>query len=361
MMLSVACIGLLPANSALAQNPTPAKPAASTLTIDMSSLAAKSWTGDLDGMIERRAIRVLTTNSKTFFFVDKGVNRGIVADAFKVFEDDLNKKLAAENKLKNKNLKVRVVFIPLRRDELLPGLAAGKGDIAAANLTITPERQKLVDFSGAALSNVREIVVSGPASPKVASLDDLSGKVIFVRKSSSYYESLVTLNKKFASEKKPPVGLKEAPETLEDEDLLEMLNAGLVSLVIVNEQTAVFWKQIFPQLGVHDDVAVRSGGEIAWAIRKNSPQLKAMLDDFAKRHRLGTSTGNQLLTRYLKNTKYVKSATSVSERKKFLALVQYFQKYADKYSGKHTRVHAVNSTAAEFINHQFKKPRVQQV
>ncbi|HSV44287.1 MAG TPA: hypothetical protein VLJ58_00735, partial [Ramlibacter sp.] len=84
MMLSLACITLLSANTAFAQNPTPAKPAASTLTIDVSSLAAKSWTGDLDGMIERRAIRVLTTHSKTFFFVDKGVNRGIVADAFAV-------------------------------------------------------------------------------------------------------------------------------------------------------------------------------------------------------------------------------------------------------------------------------------
>ena len=121
-----------------------------------------------------------------------------------------------------------MVFIPVRRDQLLPALAAGKGDIAAANLTITPERQKLVDFTGAGLSNVSEVVVSGPASPKVASLDDLSGKDVFVRKSSSYYESLVALNKKFAARKKPPVTLKEAPETLEDEDLLEMLNAGLI-------------------------------------------------------------------------------------------------------------------------------------
>src|SRR4029453_16300926 len=193
------------------------------------------------------------------------------------------------------------------------------------------ERQKLVDFSAAGLSNVREIVVSGPASPKVASLDDLSGKVIFVRKSSSYYESLVTLNKKFASEKKPPVALKEAPETLEDEDLLEMLNAGLVELVVVDKHVADFWKQIFPKLIVHDDVAVRTGGEVAWAIRKGSPQLKAAVDDFAARNKVGTSTGNQLLTRYLKNLKYVQNAASEEERKKFLALLQYFQKYGDKY------------------------------
>jgi membrane-bound lytic murein transglycosylase MltF len=85
-----------------------------------------------------------------------------------------------------------------------------------------------VDFSGAGLSNVSEVVVTSPASPKVASLDDLSGKDVFVRKSSSYYESLVALNKRLAGEKKPPISIKDAPETLEDEDLLEMLNAGLI-------------------------------------------------------------------------------------------------------------------------------------
>jgi membrane-bound lytic murein transglycosylase MltF len=173
--------------------------------------------------------------------------------------------------------------------------------------------------------------VTGPASPNIASLDDLSGKAVFVRKSSSYYESLVTLNKRFAAEKKPLVTLKEAPETLEDEDLLEMLNAGLIALIVVDKHKADFWKQIFPKLAVHDDVVLRSGGEVAWAFRKGSPQLSAMLDDFITRNKAGTSTGNQLLTRYLKNVKYVKNSASDEERKKFLALIQYFQKYGDKY------------------------------
>jgi membrane-bound lytic murein transglycosylase MltF len=224
-----------------------------------------------------------------------------------------------------------VVFVPVRRDQLLPALAAGKGDIAAGNLTITPERQKLVDFSTVVYSDVSEVVVAGPASPPIASLDELAGKEVFVRKSSSYYESLVALNAKFATEKKPPVTLKEAPETLEDEDLLEMLNAGLVSLLVVDKHKADFWKQIFPTLTVHATIAVKTGGEIAWALRKGSPKLKAALDDFVTRNRVGTATGNQLLTRYLKSVKYVKNATSEAERKKFLALIQYFQKYGDEY------------------------------
>lgn len=329
-MLSLALVLLLSAGSAIAQQPAGKKGSEGALTIDLAQ--RKPWSGDLDAMIERRLIRVLTVNSKTFFFVDKGVQRGMVVDYFRLFEDELNKKLAAQGKLKNKNLKVRVFFIPVGRDELLPSLAAGKGDIAAGNLTITPERQKLVDFSAAGMTNVSEVVVTGPASPKVTELPDLAGQTVFVRKSSSYYESLVELNKKFAAEKKPLVTLKEAPETLEDEDLLEMLNGGLVALVVVDNHIADFWKQIFPKITVLDKVTLRTGGEIAWAMRKGSPQLKAQVDDFAGRHKIGTAMGNQMLTRYLKNVKYVKNAASEAERKKFLALVQYFQKYGDKYN-----------------------------
>jgi membrane-bound lytic murein transglycosylase MltF len=308
----------------------PSKAAGGILTIDPAEMQ-KPWKGDLDGMVGRRVIRVLTVNSKTFYFNDKGTLRGTVVDLFRVYEDGLNKRLAAEKKLKDKNLKVRVVFIPLRRDQLLQGLVDGKGDIAAGNITITPERQKLVDFSAAGMSDVSEVAITGPASPKIATLDDLAGQEVFVRKSSSYYESLVALNKKFASEKKASVTLKEAPETLEDEDLLEMLNAGLVAIVVVDKHKADLWKQVFPKLTVHDQIAVRTGGEVAWAFRKNSPQLKASLDDFVAHNKAGTSMGNQVLVKYLKNTKYVKNAASEEERKKFFALVQFFQKYGTKY------------------------------
>jgi membrane-bound lytic murein transglycosylase MltF len=300
------------------------------LTIKVEE-AMKPWTGDLDGMVKRGSIRVLTVYSKTFYFINKGIQRGAVYDIFRQFDADLNKNLAREKKLTHKHLKVRVVFVPVGRGDLLQALAAGKGDIAASNLTITLKRQNLVDFSSPVYPNVNEVVVSGPASPTVSSVDELAGKEIFVRKSSSYYESLVALNLRFATEKKPAVIIKEVPETLEDEDLIEMVNAGLIPIIIVDNHVADFWKQVFPEITVHDGIAVRAGGNIAWAIRKGSPLLKAAVDDFLARHTKGTKAGNEVLARYFKNAKYVKDAASESERKKFLALVQYFQNYGDKY------------------------------
>jgi membrane-bound lytic murein transglycosylase MltF len=294
------------------------------LSIDPNGIQ-KPWTGDFDGMLERRVIRVLTVYSKTFYFTDKGTQRGLTYDILRKFEQDLNKKLA------KKHLKIAVFFIPVARDQLLTALVAGKGDIAAANLTITAERDKRVDFTTPGYSNVSQLLVSGPSAPKVSSLDDLAGKEVFVRKSSAYYESLIELNQRLAAQHKPAVNIKLAPEELEDEDLAEMANAGLIPFLIMDKHKADFWKQVFPKITVHEEIAVKTGGEIAWAIREGSPKLKAVLDEFISGNRQGTATGNTLLTRYLKNAKYVKDAGSESERKKFLDLVSYFQNYGDKY------------------------------
>jgi membrane-bound lytic murein transglycosylase MltF len=318
-----------PIFAATEAKPSPQKPQREQLTIAAEE-AKKPWTGDLDGMINRRFIRILTVYSKTFYTVDKGVQRGAAFEGGRLFVEDLNKKLAKEKKLQ-KHVKVQALFIPVGRGELLPALAAGKGDIAMAGLGVTEEREKLVDFSSPLIPNVSVLAVSGPASPAISSVDDLAGKEFFVRKSSVHYELLTALNKRFAAEKKPAVVIKEAPEELEDEDLLEMVNAGLIPFTATADFYASFWKQIFPNIKVHQTAPLLTGGKMAWAIREGSPQLKAAADDFVARHAKGTAIGNQVLVRYFKNAKYVKDAGSEAERAKFLALTQYFKKYGDKY------------------------------
>ncbi len=287
--------------------------------------------GDLPDMINRRAIRVLTTYSKTFFFIDKGTQRGATHDLFIALEKDLNNQLAKEKKLKQKHLKVRIVFIPVTRDNLFKALNEGKGDIAAANLTITSSRQEQVAFTTPLYNDVKELLVSGPSSPDVKNLEQLSGKTVFVRRSSSYYESLQTLNARFAKASLPPVILQEAPEALEDEDLLEMLNAGLIPLIVVDRHKALFWKQVFPKIQVHEDIVLRDGGSIAWAVRKDNPQLLAELNNFVKHNRQGSTLGNTILLRYLKSATYVKNAAANRERAKFLQMVDIFRKYGERY------------------------------
>jgi membrane-bound lytic murein transglycosylase MltF len=283
------------------------------------------WTGDLDGMVKRRIIRVLVPYSKTLYFVDRGIQRGLVYDSFRMFENDLNKKLKA------KHIKTHVLFVPVGRDDIIPALLEGRGDIAAANLTITPERLKQVDFSDPTARNVSEIVVTGPGADPIKGVEELSGKEVFLRKSSSFYESLQKLNAEFKKAGKTPVKVRLAPENLETEDTLEMVNAGLIQTTIADNHIAEFWKKVLPKIVFYPDAAINTGGMIGWMIRKNSPLLKAELNAMLARYPKGSSVRNQLLQKYLKSTKFVKNATSKEEMAKYNRTVDFFRKYGDKY------------------------------
>ena len=324
-----ACLGALlltgPAFAAVQPEDSP-----DALEVNIESIM-QPWKGDLPGMLDRRVIRVLTTYSKTFFFIDKGQQRGATHDIFAEFERSLNAQLAKEKKLKQRHLKVRIIFVPVTRDNLFTALNEGKGDIAAANLTITATRQQQVAFTDPIYSDIQELLISGPASSQVKNVDDLAGKTVFVRRSSSYYESLEALNARFAKASLPHIVIKPAPEALEDEDLLEMLNAGLIPLIVVDRHKALFWKQVFPKIQVHEDIVLRDNGNIAWAVRKDNPQLLAKLNGFIKDNRQGSTLGNTLLLRYLKSAKYVKNAAAEKERRKFLKMVEIFRKYGDRY------------------------------
>jgi ABC-type amino acid transport substrate-binding protein len=245
------------------------------LSIDLKN---NIWRGDLDVLTAHRAIRVLVPYSKTLYFVDfGGTQRG--------------------------NLRIHAVFIPVSRDQLIPLLLAGQGDVVAANLTVTPGRSKLVDFVTPVAEGVQEIIVTGPGAPALHSVDDLSGREVYVQPATSYFESLIRINDGFRSRKIAPVTLRNAPGHFETEDILEMANAGLVNIVVADDYLAKFWKEVYPNITLHPDLVVRTQGDIAFAIRKNSPKLKAELDEFTRSHRAGTLFGNVDLQKYLQQTR----------------------------------------------------------
>jgi len=285
----------------------------------------ETWTGDYDGMVERRQVRVLVVPNKMFYFIDKGHHRGVSVELFREFEKFVN------GKVKTGARTIKVIFVPVSRDQLFPALVEGRGDIAAANLTITEGRLKTVDFGDPMGTGVKEILVTGPSAPSVKSLDDLSGQELHLRPSSSYYEHVVQINADWKKKGKPPIKIVPASEYLEDSDLLEMVNADLIPMVIVDDHKARFWGEIFEKITLHPDIAVHEGGEIAWAFRKNSPKLAAVVNEFVKGHKKGTMLGNMLFKRYLKENKWARNALSPAELAKFQAVVDLFKQYADRY------------------------------
>ncbi|BAN47188.1 lytic transglycosylase F [Metapseudomonas resinovorans] len=286
-----------------------------------------AWKGDFEGMRERRLVRILVPYSKTFYAVDRGRQRGIAYEIGRALEGWLNK----NHPYKNKSLQWRVAFFPVDRGELLDKLVAGEGDIAAGGLAITDKRQQSVDFSTPFASGVREVVVTGPKSDKIEKLDDLAGKEVMVRPSSSYYEHLIELNASFRERGLEPIVIKPADENLESEDLLEMVNAGLVNAIVVDRYIADSWNSMLKNLVIHVDMPVRDDVQLAWAVRKDSPQLLKALDGFVKTHKLGTTFGNSLRNKYVKNSKALYDATDEEELKRFAELVGLFEKHAGTY------------------------------
>jgi len=287
--------------------------------------ANEPWTGDLDGMIERGFVRILTVYNPIYFTYEGVAQQGLAVEIAREFE----KHLKAKHKKKGRPL--NVVLIPLARDELLDKLEAGEGDIIAANLTITPERQERVAFADPVYPDVQELVITGPAAPDVATFDDLIKTEIQVRESSSYFEHLTALNRQRKKEGKPEIPLRKAEEHLEDYDLLELVNAGIVPAVVVDSHKAALWVQVFDKIKLHEDLAVNSGGMIAWALRKDNPQLMETVNAFMKEVRKGTLLGNILINRYLKSTDWIDDVMADDSRSRYEDTIGFIKDYAGKY------------------------------
>lgn len=291
-------------------------------------LVHEPWTGDLDGMLERRLIRVLVLPSRTTYILDGGKPRGIATEYQAALEQFINKRFPP----KERHLKTSVVLMPTSRERALQNLLDGRGDILAGSLTVTEEREERVRFSEPTTTEeVSEIVVTGPSSPEVEKLEDLAGQEVFVRKSSSYWEHLDKLNERFRKDRLKPIRLIAAPEELQDEDLLELVNAGALDAIVVDDYRANLMAQVLPKLRLHADIPVHSGGHFAWMMRADSAKLADVVNEFLKGHRQGTSFGNTVIRRYLGNTKFIRNSTAPGEVEKFDAVFGLFEKYGERY------------------------------
>jgi len=286
-----------------------------------------AWVGDLDGMRENRVVRILVPYSKTFYQLDRGQQQGVSYEYGKALQSWLNKNMPFKAKAQN----WQVMFIPTARNELLPKLLAGDGDIAAGALTVTAGRLHTVDFTEPVSSDIREAIVTGPGAPALNRLEDLSDQEVFVRPSSSYFEHLVELNQRFKEQGLAPVRIMSASENLETEDLLQMVNAGMFGITVSDSYIAELWQPLLPDMLIHEDFVLSEGGEVSWAIRKNSPQLKKALDSFIRQHKKGTEFGNIMQKRFFKNPNRLLDATSQEDMLRFNALVGLFEKYAQSY------------------------------
>lgn len=317
--------------------PSPASAAADTVTrgddkprpLGSAYADIRAWRGDLDGMLDRRVIRILTVYSVGRYYLDGADERGIVRESANQFEDFVNRKLGQGQP------RVHVAIVPVARDQLIPALLAGRGDIIQASLTVTPSRQAQIDFSAPASKPLAEILVTGPTAPPLSSIEDLSGQTLYLRHSSSYRESVEALNARLRQAGAKPVRIEPVSELLEDADLVEMVNAGLLPWAIVDDYKLSWWEGVFESLVPRRDIVFSDGGRTAWGMRKHSPQLKALVNAFLEDHREGTLLGNVLVNRYVRDFDWAANALSDESYRRFEELEAMFREYGERYDIDH--------------------------
>jgi membrane-bound lytic murein transglycosylase MltF len=306
-------------------NTNPVAPAPEEAELKYNEGLRDPWTGDLDVMEEHRVIRILTVYNVGRYYIVNGQEKGLVKEQAALLEKFINQRL------KRKHVLVHVVVTPVARSQLIPALLEGRGDLILASLSITPERLEQVDFSIPASKPLSEVLVTGPAAPALSSVDDLSGQTVYVRHSSSYRESLEELSQKLVQAGKAPIDIQPASELLEDVDLIEMVDSGMLPWAVVDDYKLQTWDGVFKNIQVRNDLVFRSGGRIGWAFRKDSPLLKSAVNDFLKKNREGTLTGNILMNRYVKNFDWAENALAEEDYERFERLQDIFRKYGEKY------------------------------
>jgi len=321
-------------------------------------------TDDLDGILSKRTLRVLVVPNRTNYFLDRGTQRGVTYESFVLFGAFLER--TRQRQLKSTSpvfsklhgpMKLHVVFVPVSRDQIFQALVDGRGDVAAANLTITDSRSRGVDFTDPVITDLNEIVVSGPAAPALQTLEDLAGQTVHVRRRTSYFESLTLLNDRFKAQGKAPMRLILLPDAIENEDKLEMLNAGLINLAVIEAPLFDFWSRMFPNIKAHPDLMVRRGGSIAWAVRKGNPELRAALNQFLSTdYPRGSVKRLVILSSYLGSTHWVKPVYGRSELERYDRTVNLVRQYSNRYGFEYQLVLALAFQESN-LNQSFVSPK----
>ncbi len=309
------------------------------------------WTGDLDGMKDRQIIRILVPYSKTLFFYDKNKEMGVVHDLGVSLEKWANQQSSPEPGQKG----LKVVFVPVPEERLLSDLMAGLGDMAAGGLSIGEDGQGKIDFGGSLAPDSGAVIITRKRGDPVGTLDDLSGREVVIHRSNASYEPLRAFSGRLEAQGRRPIRLIAAPEDLQDEDLLQMVSGGLVNIAVVDGYVAAFWSKIVPGVVVNGDLLDRGGTALGWAVRKDSPELRRLLEGFTARGQGEAFAGGASLRKYLGETALPTNATAQNEIEKFNQAIDMFKKYGDAYDFDHLMMLALGYQESR-LNQQARNP-----
>lgn len=181
--------------------------------------------------------------------------------------------------------KVAVEIVPVAGwDALIPALAEGQGDVAASGITITPARQKLVDFTAETFPT-RLVVLTRKPHRVVGSVEELRREKVGTIRGTSMADAL-------EAARVPPAAIDDG---FASGALPRGLRSGRVTAVVIGVEDAVLESRLDPQLQL--GAFVGAPGSLALAVRKDHPQLRDALSAFLANARR-SGAWNRLVVKY---------------------------------------------------------------
>ncbi len=307
---------------------------------------AKPYRGDLSTILETRVLRVLTSRNSFDYFIHAGRHGGYQYEMVKAFTKALNRKHSGERNL----TPIRFELLPVRSEQLIPMLLAGKGDLIAARMTITEQRAEQVLFSIPYRTVDERLVARSDLQglEEIRELSDFSGLRISARRSSSYYESLLKANRQLESEGLTPIVIETVDEALETEDVLALVAAGRFPMTTADSIIAETAVSLHPALTVIPGVALREGGRLAWAVHPESTALQGALNAFLPRYREGSLLGNIAVKKYFEDAGQLRVRNGAKEAGGLSPYDDLLRIYADRYDFDWRLMAAVAYQESEF-------------
>jgi membrane-bound lytic murein transglycosylase MltF len=154
---------------------------------------------------------------------------------------------------------------------------------------------------------------------------------------------------------RPPVQIKLADEHLEDEEILELTNAGAVPITVVDAYIANLWAPVLSNIRVHADLITRKDARMGPIVRSDNPEFKKALTEFMRTHGPGTTFGNVLIQRYTRDNRWVRNPSKTEDVRRFQQALPFFQKYAKQYEFDYLLI-AAQAYQESRINQKLKSP-----
>ena len=286
------------------------------------------WTGSYSEMLQRGLIRIAVPYDRTVYMNDKGSPRGLAPEMAKGISKWLNAKYAGQ--LKGKSIVVKL--IPVNSANLLTALTAGQADMAIGDLGLYEPVKNPHDYILNHGTKIwRELLISGPGSPEMRSPEDLSGQTVYGGRDTNFHVTLKELNQKLKREGKPLVNIVSPVGTLDGEDLLQMVDAGLIPFVIISDWKAKLWEPLYKRMVIHDDIFAQDVGWIGWAVRSSNADFNDVLNGFYDSTDFDHALAAYRNQEYKDHIQGLKDPIEKSAWARFESMRSLFDKYGAQY------------------------------